>query len=171
MRVNKSAEPGQGVNRSEEEEQFSIPLGIERQPKSDFKPPVRVSMDAPAEWLDTPQIEDQIFNQDLCRLVRIETVIFDLSKPEDLAAYNDMQSLAMDKKTNKFITSVDKQWCPDIRSWKVLAEVSQYQFKKLINEDNVYRVRVGDYRIVYQVESGKLLILVLRIGHRKEVYR
>ena len=43
--------------------------------------------------------------------------------------------------------------------------------KKLINEDNVYRVRVGDYRIVYQVEAGKLLILVLRIGHRKEVYR
>lgn len=43
--------------------------------------------------------------------------------------------------------------------------------KKLINEDNVYRIRVGDFRILYQVESGRLLILVLRVGHRREVYR
>jgi len=43
--------------------------------------------------------------------------------------------------------------------------------KKLINEENVFRVRVGDYRIVYQVISDKLLILVLRVGHRKDIYR
>jgi len=43
--------------------------------------------------------------------------------------------------------------------------------KKLINEDNVYRVRTGDYRILFQVEAKKLLILVLRIGHRRDVYR
>jgi len=43
--------------------------------------------------------------------------------------------------------------------------------KKLIHEENVYRVRVGDYRILYQVDGQQLLILVLRVGHRKEVYR
>jgi mRNA interferase RelE/StbE len=43
--------------------------------------------------------------------------------------------------------------------------------KKLINQDNVYRIRVGDFRILYQVELGRLLILVLRVGHRREVYR
>ena len=43
--------------------------------------------------------------------------------------------------------------------------------KKLINQENVFRVRVGDYRILYQVEADKLLILVLRVGHRKDVYR
>ncbi len=35
----------------------------------------------------------------------------------------------------------------------------------------LYRVREGDWRIVYRVEDDKLLVLVVRIGHRSEVYR
>ena len=38
-------------------------------------------------------------------------------------------------------------------------------------EDSVYRVRVGDYRIVYEVIDSVLVIHVVRIGHRREVYR
>lgn len=38
-------------------------------------------------------------------------------------------------------------------------------------EDSVYRVRVGDYRIVYEVFDTELLVHVVRIGHRREVYR
>ena len=34
-----------------------------------------------------------------------------------------------------------------------------------------YRVRVGDYRIVYEVEESTVLILVLAIGHRRDIYR
>jgi mRNA interferase RelE/StbE len=33
-----------------------------------------------------------------------------------------------------------------------------------------FRVRVGDYRIVYAIEDGRLLVLVLRVAHRREVY-
>ncbi len=33
------------------------------------------------------------------------------------------------------------------------------------------RIRVGDYRIIYEVDNGILTILVLRIAHRREVYR
>lgn len=33
------------------------------------------------------------------------------------------------------------------------------------------RIRVGHYRVVYEVEAGRLMILVVRIGHRGEVYR
>jgi mRNA interferase RelE/StbE len=33
-----------------------------------------------------------------------------------------------------------------------------------------YRVRVGDYRIVYRIDDGKVVVLVLLIGHRREVY-
>lgn len=38
-------------------------------------------------------------------------------------------------------------------------------------EDSVFRVRVGDYRIVYEVIDAVLLVHVVRIGHRREVYR
>jgi mRNA interferase RelE/StbE len=38
-------------------------------------------------------------------------------------------------------------------------------------EKSTYRVRVGDYRIVYEVHDNVLLVQVVRIGHRREVYR
>lgn len=41
--------------------------------------------------------------------------------------------------------------------------------KKL--EDNLYRVRVGDYRILYQVISKRIVVVILRVRHRREVYR
>lgn len=33
------------------------------------------------------------------------------------------------------------------------------------------RIRVGNYRVVYEVQDQKLIVLVVRIGHRREVYR
>ena len=43
--------------------------------------------------------------------------------------------------------------------------------KKLEGVENLWRVRKGDYRIVYQILGTRLVILVVRIGHRKEVYK
>ena len=37
-------------------------------------------------------------------------------------------------------------------------------------EHGRWRVRVGDYRIVYGIEDDRLLVLVLRVAHRREVY-
>ena len=33
-----------------------------------------------------------------------------------------------------------------------------------------FRVRVGDYRIIYTIEDGALLVIVITLGHRREVY-
>jgi len=33
------------------------------------------------------------------------------------------------------------------------------------------RIRIGDYRIVYEVQDEQLVILVIRIGHRRDIYR
>ncbi len=38
-------------------------------------------------------------------------------------------------------------------------------------DEDWYRVRVGDYRIIYDVDEGRLIVLVIRIGHRREVYK
>lgn len=43
--------------------------------------------------------------------------------------------------------------------------------EKLAGLDATYRVRVGDYRIIYATRDDVLLVLVLKIGHRREVYR
>ena len=36
---------------------------------------------------------------------------------------------------------------------------------------NAYRIRQGNYRIIYIVEDDKLIIIVIKVGHRREVYR
>jgi mRNA interferase RelE/StbE len=43
--------------------------------------------------------------------------------------------------------------------------------KKLAGENSLYRVRVGDYRIVYMIEDEVVQVLVIRVGDRKDVYR
>ena len=43
--------------------------------------------------------------------------------------------------------------------------------RKLTAADGLYRIRVGDYRAIYQVRDRELLVLVIKIGHRKDVYR
>jgi len=41
---------------------------------------------------------------------------------------------------------------------------------KLAGEE-YYRIRQGDYRIVYEIQDAKLVIVVIKIGHRREVHR
>jgi mRNA interferase RelE/StbE len=43
--------------------------------------------------------------------------------------------------------------------------------KLLQDEERFYRLRVGDYRVIYSIEGKRLVILVIKIGHRKDVYR
>ena len=43
--------------------------------------------------------------------------------------------------------------------------------RKIRGYDDVFRIRVGTYRILYRVEGRRLLIIILKIGHRREIYR
>jgi mRNA interferase RelE/StbE len=43
--------------------------------------------------------------------------------------------------------------------------------EKLKGEDDQYRIRVGSYRIIYTIQDDRLIVLVLRIGHRRDIYR
>ena len=42
---------------------------------------------------------------------------------------------------------------------------------KLAGGSGEWCIRVGDYRIVYEIHDGRLLVLVVRVAHRREVYR
>ena len=76
---------------------------------------------------------------------------------------------------------------PAERQLKALAEAAQKRIitrlktlqhnprpqgvKKLVGEGNLYRIRDGSYRIIYTIQNKELIVLVVKIGDRKEVYR
>lgn len=43
--------------------------------------------------------------------------------------------------------------------------------KKLVGESNGWRLRIGDYRILYEIRDSNYRVLIVTIGHRREVYR
>ncbi|MBF0493004.1 MAG: type II toxin-antitoxin system RelE/ParE family toxin [Deltaproteobacteria bacterium] len=43
--------------------------------------------------------------------------------------------------------------------------------KKMKGEENVYRIRVGDYRVMYEIFDHVLRVIVIKVAHRREVYR
>jgi mRNA interferase RelE/StbE len=43
--------------------------------------------------------------------------------------------------------------------------------EKLAGEHDRYRIRVGRYRVIYSVGDAQLVVFVVRVGHRKDVYR
>jgi len=43
--------------------------------------------------------------------------------------------------------------------------------EKLSGREDLYRIRVGQYRVVYTVGDDELVVLIIRVGHRKNVYR
>jgi mRNA interferase RelE/StbE len=52
-----------------------------------------------------------------------------------------------------------------------LKEPRQTGAKKLQGSDDRWRIRVGDYRIIYRIADGDKQVIVSRIAHRREVYR
>jgi mRNA interferase RelE/StbE len=43
--------------------------------------------------------------------------------------------------------------------------------RKLAGVEDAYRIREGSYRVVYTVAASRLVIEVIRVGHRKDIYR
>ena len=43
--------------------------------------------------------------------------------------------------------------------------------KKLQGNDDLYSLRSGDFRIIYQINDGALLVLIVKVGNRREVYK
>ena len=42
---------------------------------------------------------------------------------------------------------------------------------KMKGDNPFHKIRVGDYRIVYEIQNDTLVILIVKIGHRKDIYR
>ena len=49
--------------------------------------------------------------------------------------------------------------------------VDPYLIAKKLTGVNLYTIRVGDYRVILSIEKGKLVILVIDLGHRSKIYK
>jgi mRNA interferase RelE/StbE len=53
----------------------------------------------------------------------------------------------------------------------LVSEPRPHGVEKMSGEENAYRIRFGDYRIIYEIHDAVLVIVVVRVGHCREVYR
>jgi mRNA interferase RelE/StbE len=77
------------------------------------------------------------------------------------------------RSAEKDLRRIDKSRLPSIFSEleKLALDPRPAGVKKLAGADKTYRVRVEDYRIVYEIENEMLVVLVIRVAHRRDVYR
>lgn len=77
------------------------------------------------------------------------------------------------RSAEKDLRRVSQQYIP--RILEAINALSQDPFppkhRKLIGTDSSYRIRIGDYRAVYQVDTETCVIVVFHVRHRKDVYR
>lgn len=70
------------------------------------------------------------------------------------------------------------QKLPQLTITRVVAAVSDlsddpfpHGVKKLVGSEYSYRIRIGDYRVVYEVFENRLVVEIVRVRHRKDAYR
>ena len=73
----------------------------------------------------------------------------------------------------KELRKIDKQWIPRIveAAEALGADPRPNGCRKLVGADHTYRIRVGDYRIIYDIQDNVLVVLVVRVRHRGDAYR
>jgi mRNA interferase RelE/StbE len=73
----------------------------------------------------------------------------------------------------KDLRALDRQWVPRIIT--VIENLAHdpvpLACKKLAGSDHTYRIRIGDYRVVYEFHHTRLVVSIIRVRHRRDVYR
>ncbi len=77
------------------------------------------------------------------------------------------------KSAVKELQEIPKEWRISILNHidKLTENAKPSNSLKLKGISNFYRIRIGDYRIIYSIQNEMLTIEIIKIGHRKEVYR
>ena len=78
----------------------------------------------------------------------------------------------IERYAQKQILKLDRKIIPLIKN--AIADLSlnprPVGYKKLKGEE-AYRIRVGDYRILYEIDDDKIVVIIVSVGHRKDVYK
>ncbi|MBI5400362.1 type II toxin-antitoxin system RelE/ParE family toxin [Candidatus Saganbacteria bacterium] len=77
------------------------------------------------------------------------------------------------KSALKDLNKLEKHFVPQI--YNKITSLSENprsaQSTKLKGGENSYRLRIGNYRIIYQIDDSAKIVLIFGVGHRKEIYR
>ena len=86
-----------------------------------------------------------------------------------------MDSLRIEfaRSATKDLRGIDRKWIP-----RIVAQIASLAddprpagCKKLVGSEHTYRIRIGDYRVIYEILDDVLVVLIVRIRHRRDVYR
>lgn len=71
------------------------------------------------------------------------------------------------------LRGIDKQYIPKILEAveSLVNDPFPMKHRKLHGAETSYRIRVGDYRVIYQVDTVNKLVVIYHVRHRKEAYR
>lgn len=77
------------------------------------------------------------------------------------------------RSANKDVRKIDKRYIESI--FNTVKSLSENPFplncKKIKGSESSYRIRIGDYRIIYEVESKQKMVTIYHIRHRKDAYK
>lgn len=81
-----------------------------------------------------------------------------------------MYKIIIKKKAKKFIDKLPQN--ERLRVAKAIEKLPNGEdIKKLKGSENLLRLRVGDYRIIYTVDHGELIVIVIGVGNRGQIYK
>ena len=81
-----------------------------------------------------------------------------------------------EKEARKELKKIDPQQAKRILKYlfeRIVGNEDPYRFGEALKYDlsGLWKYRIGDYRVICHIESEKMIVLVVRIGHRKGVYQ
>ncbi len=94
---------------------------------------------------------------------------------EDITRYENAELMPYKIEITNFverkIKKLDKQLRDEIieQIFKLSNNPRSFGYKKLKNRE-AYRVRLGDYRIIYEIKDKILVVTVVDVGHRRDIY-
>lgn len=81
-------------------------------------------------------------------------------------------SVGLKSEVKKYLLTLDKGLRSRIsRSINNLADTPRPPGCKKLKGYDAYRIRIGEYRVVYEIHDNALIVLVVRVGHRREIYQ
>ncbi|MGD9928565.1 MAG: type II toxin-antitoxin system RelE/ParE family toxin [Mangrovibacterium sp.] len=81
-------------------------------------------------------------------------------------------TIFIERHAQKQLMKLDRKVIPALK--KAIAELAENPrppgYIKLKGED-AYRIRAGKYRIIYEIDDDKIIVIVVAVGHRKDIYK